>query len=137
LGLSIIHIHTWNLPLIVEWTSITAAAVGEELVFRGYLIERIEVLTGSSFLAIVSSSLLFGIWHLPLWGAGDIIFAVAWGVEYAVFYVWRRDLVASMFMHFMTDALESKDIAFSVQHFARHYWVLSIYLRVAGYWLSG
>lgn len=39
--------------------------MGEEIVFRGYLMERFRTLTNSGVWAVVISSLMFGIWHFP------------------------------------------------------------------------
>lgn len=43
-GLTMFRVRTWDSPPVVDWLSILAAAFGEELVFRGYLIERTETL---------------------------------------------------------------------------------------------
>lgn len=39
--------------------------MGEEILFRGYFMERFRILTDSKVWAVVISSLLFGIWHFP------------------------------------------------------------------------
>jgi membrane protease YdiL (CAAX protease family) len=39
---------------------------GEELVFRGFLLSRIEQITNSRVIAVIVSSVLFGLWHYPL-----------------------------------------------------------------------
>ena len=117
----------------MEWTSNLAAAIGEELAFRGYIIERVEDLTNSTAVAIIASSLLFAVWHLPLWGPGETIFAGAWGILFALFYVSRRDLIACMFTHLLVDATESKDIGFSAGPYPWGYWAFSIYFRVRGH----
>jgi len=129
-GLSGIHIRTWELPPILDWASITGAVLGEELVFRGYLIERCEALTGSTVVAITASSFLFAFWHLPLWGVGGVIINGAWGILFALLYVWRRNLTACMFTHFLADAIGSADIAFSLAPYRWGYWAFSIYFRV-------
>lgn len=39
---------------------------GEELVWRGYFLDRAREITGSGIWAVVLSSLLFGLWHYPI-----------------------------------------------------------------------
>lgn len=39
---------------------------GEEIIFRGYLLERIHDMTGSGIKAVIISSVLFGVWHFPV-----------------------------------------------------------------------
>lgn len=42
------------------------AGPGEEIIFRGYLLERIHDMTGSGIKAVIISSVLFGVWHFPV-----------------------------------------------------------------------
>ncbi|WP_051115591.1 CPBP family intramembrane glutamic endopeptidase [Clostridium pasteurianum] len=39
--------------------------MGEEMLFRGYFMERFRTLTDSWIWAVVMSALMFGIWHFP------------------------------------------------------------------------
>jgi uncharacterized protein len=39
--------------------------MGEEILFRGYFMERFRILTDSGICAVVISALMFGIWHFP------------------------------------------------------------------------
>jgi membrane protease YdiL (CAAX protease family) len=38
---------------------------GEEFIFRGYFFSRIATATHSKLIALIASSLLFGLWHFP------------------------------------------------------------------------
>jgi len=44
---------------------IVFVGMGEEILFRGYFLERFKTLTGSVAWAIILSSILFGAWHFP------------------------------------------------------------------------
>jgi len=90
-------------PPILEWSSIIAASVTEELVYRGYFISRISTLTNRPLLAVLFSCTLFGFWHFPLWGARGVVSAGVWGILVTLFFLWQRDLPACMIMHFLTD----------------------------------
>jgi membrane protease YdiL (CAAX protease family) len=45
--------------------------MGEEILFRGYFMQRIEELSGSKKMSVVLSSVIFGLWHFP--GGQDFI----------------------------------------------------------------
>jgi uncharacterized protein len=80
------------------------AAVVEEILFRGYLIEKVRQLTGSSILAIAVSVAAFTYAHLAGWGLVHLIPVFGAGVIFALLYVWKRDLGSNMIAHFITDA---------------------------------
>lgn len=84
---------------------VVRAAVAEEAIFRGYAIERIEALTGSTTLAVIISAAMFGYAHLAFWGWAPALNVAAGGLVLALVYVWRRDLGANILAHFIVDAI--------------------------------
>lgn len=38
---------------------------GEEILFRGYFMQRIEAVSGSKKISVVISAVIFGLWHFP------------------------------------------------------------------------
>ena len=93
-------------PLSVSmWaTALTVmrAGVAEEIFYRGYAIERIEALTGSRWLAALIPLLAFAAFHYRQGWAG-IFVALVLGAILTGFYMWKRNLVANMFAHFLVD----------------------------------
>jgi len=81
------------------------AALVEEVVFRGYAIERIGDLTGSRALGAVLSVVAFAYGHLAFWGWAPLIGVSFAGAVLAGLYLWRRDLAANMIAHFIVDAV--------------------------------
>jgi len=81
---------------------ILIVAVSEETIFRGYLILRLKSITGSSFAAVIISSIIFSIGHGYEGPAGVIIVGIM-GASFAVIYMWRKNLIAPIVMHFMQD----------------------------------
>jgi membrane protease YdiL (CAAX protease family) len=79
------------------------AAVVEEIIFRGYLIEKVRQLTRSSALAVGLSVIMFTYAHLSGWGVVHLIPVFAAGVIFATLYVRRHDLPSNMVAHFITD----------------------------------
>jgi membrane protease YdiL (CAAX protease family) len=92
----------YALPWIVRlW--MLSVLVCEEIMFRGYFIERVEQLTGRTWIAAALSCILFGLAHASGWGFGYIFVVAAVGASYATLYVRRRNLPACMIIHFVTD----------------------------------
>lgn len=79
------------------------AAVVEEILFRGYMIEKVRQLTGSTLLAITVSVATFTYAHMSGWGLVQLIPVFGAGVILALLYVWKRDLPCNMMAHFLTD----------------------------------
>ena len=88
---------TWLLSLIV-----IRAGVVEELCYRGYAIERLHALGLPRGLAAGVPLLIFGVGH---WTGGwaNIVIALVLGGMLALFFIWRRDLVANMIGHWFVD----------------------------------
>lgn len=82
---------------------VTRAAVAEELLFRGYPIERLRELTGGFVPAAILSCAAFTYAHLASWGAAQLIVAGYGGVVLTILYVWRRNLWANMLAHWIAD----------------------------------
>jgi membrane protease YdiL (CAAX protease family) len=80
-----------------------SVSVCEEIMFRGYFIERVEQLTGRTRIAAALSCILFGLAHASGWGFDYIFVVAAVGASYAMPYVCRRNLPACMVVHFVTD----------------------------------
>lgn len=88
---------TWLLSLIV-----LRAGVVEELCYRGYAIERLHALGLPRGLAAGVPLLIFAVGH---WTGGwaNILIALVLGGMLALFFIWRRDLVANMIGHWFVD----------------------------------
>jgi uncharacterized protein len=76
----------------------------EELFFRGYAIERLESI---GFGRVLSAAIPLSIFALTHWTGGipSVIIALAGGTVLTLFYLWRRDLVANMIGHGLSNFL--------------------------------
>ena len=100
-----------NLPAYIGWLVITwvAAAFGEELIFRGYLMNRFAALGGGSAtawaIAILGQAVLFGAGHLYA-GVGSAI-TTSFGAIFTgiFFFVAGRNLWALIIAHGIWDSL--------------------------------
>jgi membrane protease YdiL (CAAX protease family) len=92
-------------PFWYRFVLVLRAAVVEEILFRGYIIEKVRALTGSPLLAIVISVATFTYAHLGSWGVVHLIPVFGGGVIFALLYIRKRDLPANMLAHFITDGI--------------------------------
>lgn len=91
------------LPLWYLCLTIIIVGAGEEWLYRGYAIERLEALTGNPWLAAGISLFAFALVHLPLWGSGVALTTVVSGGILTAVYLWRRDVMALILAHVATD----------------------------------
>ncbi len=94
-----------RLPLGLETGAVVVGGSVEELLYRGYALERIARLTGSTWTAAVVTVLAFGAAHVPFWGGVFSLSTVLAGTILTLFYVWRRDLWSTIVAHVVTDAV--------------------------------
>jgi CAAX protease family protein len=92
-----------ELTLQPIWFRVIAMFTGgivEEILYRGYAIDRLAVLIGQRWKGGVISAVIFGLAHIPTWG---VAFALGvdlpFGIVMTVFYLLRRDLIANMIAH--------------------------------------
>ena len=86
-------------PALRVFVALGAGAV-EELLYRGFAIERLSRLTGRPWVVGAIAATLFGLAHVPSWGLGFALSAdLPLGIYTTAFYLWRRDLVANMIAH--------------------------------------
>jgi membrane protease YdiL (CAAX protease family) len=91
-----------KLPLWLITAIVFRAGVVEELFYRGYAIERLQLIGFSRFWSVAIPLVIFSLGH---WsgGAANILIAFAAGLILTGFYLWRRDLAANMIGHGLVD----------------------------------
>jgi membrane protease YdiL (CAAX protease family) len=90
--------HSLPVTLLV----VIRAGISEEILYRGYAIERLQSLTGSRWLAAAISLAAFAGFHVRQ-GVAGIVLAAVLGAIITGFYLWKRNLVAAIFAHFLVD----------------------------------
>ena len=88
--------------LPVTTLAVIRAGISEEVLYRGYAIERLQALTGSRWIAAGISLILFAAFHFRQGFAG-VVLAFILGAILTAFYLWKRNLVANMVGHFLVD----------------------------------
>ena len=92
-------------PVWYRMIAVVGAGVGEEVVFRGFSVTRIAMLTGSIRFAALIALIGFYALHVPVWGWGFAVGGLVSGAGAMAFFVWRKDLLAMMVFHLSTDAI--------------------------------
>lgn len=92
-----------SLPVIVAL--ILTTAVTEEILFRGYSIERLRELTGYLSVAVAVSFGLFVLPHVLFFGPQWLLYHGLGAVLLYVLYIWRRNLWACMILHLLGNSL--------------------------------
>jgi membrane protease YdiL (CAAX protease family) len=89
-------------PPIALTLVVVRAGVIEELFYRGYAIERLQALTGSKWVAGGVPLLFFTAAHFK-GGVPGMAIAFVLGAVLTGFYMWKRNLGANIFGHFLID----------------------------------
>ena len=92
-------------PISYRITAFITAGVVEELLFRGYTITRLTMLTGNVWLAGALAMVALAALHVPYWGWGFAIIGLIGGALSTAFFIWRKDLLAMMVFHVFTDGV--------------------------------
>lgn len=80
------------------------AGVGEELLFRGYLMTRLERTGLPGWAIIMGTGLLFGMMHATGYGLIPALSkALFFGIPTAAYFWYRRRLAPLMLLHFLVD----------------------------------
>lgn len=91
-------------PAIYRIALVTRAAVCEEILFRGYPLERLREWSGNVWVAGIVSWVVFTYAHLSAWGAPQLIVAGFGGAMLTILYLWRRNIWSNMLAHWIADS---------------------------------
>lgn len=101
-----------NLPTLLLWLGIvwTAAAFGEEMFFRGFLVTRtLALFRGvpfASVLAVLIPAVLFGIGHFYYQGLRGLVTTTAIGIAFGTaFLLLKRNLWPLVVVHGLVDTI--------------------------------
>lgn len=88
--------------LTVAFLTVLRAGISEEVFYRGFAISRLEEMVGSKWIAAAISLVLFAGFHYRQGWAG-IFLAFTIGAVLTAFFLWKRNLLAAIFAHFLVD----------------------------------
>jgi uncharacterized protein len=84
---------------------IVTGGIFEEVIYRGFLTERLSELTGSRWVGGLLSLSAFAWMHYPLWGLGPVLTFYITGGFLTALYFWRGDLLTTILCHILVDML--------------------------------
>lgn len=88
--------------LTVALLTVLRAGISEEVFYRGFAIERMQEMFGSKWVAAGISLVIFAGFHYRQ-GLPGIFLAFVIGAVLTAFYLWKRNLLAAIFAHFIVD----------------------------------
>ncbi len=89
------------------WLSIwlvVSGSIAEEILYRGFVIERLGQITGNIWFGGLITLLWFNLLHLPLGWVYTISIVFPVSLLITILYIWRRDLFATIVAHFVFNA---------------------------------
>lgn len=92
-------------PALLLFTCITAG-VTEEIIFRGYLQQRIELIFKSPVAGIIISSVFFGLAHAFYGTIQQVAIPFAIGIIFSIYYFKYKNIYVLMVFHFLFDYIQ-------------------------------
>jgi uncharacterized protein len=89
------------LLLVVAMT----AGIAEEIAFRGVLIDHVGALLRSRHAGAIASVVVFSALHANAWRLTQLFFVLPSAIILTAFYLWKRDLLACILGHALTDTV--------------------------------
>ena len=94
-----------SLPFSVKVALVGTAVITEEILWRGYPIERVGELTGNLWIGAAVSVIVFVGVHYPAWGLVGAIPQTVFALILVGVYVWGRNVVTCMITHGVINAI--------------------------------
>ena len=107
-----------SLPVWLQLFVAITAGFTEEILFRGYAIERATLVTGNRIAGALIPILIFGVVHTPFWGLPHAIIACSTGFWLSLLYLWRRNLWVTITAHALLDGVLFVAIDLKAVHLA-------------------
>ena len=95
-----------KLDALPIWALVLAVCVGgscEEILYRGFAIRGVEVITGSTALAALLPLAIFAVAHVPLWGPAPAATTFVSGGVFVLVFLATRDLAPNVVSHVASD----------------------------------
>lgn len=93
-----------NFPWWILLLSVLTAGITEEILFRGYPLERLHEMTGNKWISGLISLIFFVAIHSTGWSIAHIIgVVIPLGIILTGLYFWQRNLLFVMIVHLVID----------------------------------
>jgi len=96
-----VHVLNKSMPLMI-FGAVTAG-VTEELIFRAYMVPRLELLFKNKYMPVIVSALLFSALHYRYLSVHELLFTFLFGIVCAIHYQWYRNISILIITHAVID----------------------------------
>ena len=93
-----------DFPIWLAIWIVLSSSIAEEILYRGFLIERLGQLTGNIWTGGLITLIWFTAMHLPLGVAYCLAIVLPTSALITALYIWRRDLIATIITHLVMNA---------------------------------
>ncbi len=93
-----------QIPMPARIALILTTGITEEIIFRGYLLERVAALARSIPVGALVSLVVFGLGHIGGWGIGGAVQITLWTIVITWLYASTRRVLPCVIMHMLNDA---------------------------------
>jgi membrane protease YdiL (CAAX protease family) len=91
-------------PFGVRAALVLTAGICEEILFRGYALERLQLFTKNIWVAGLIGTVAFTLAHVPRYGfAPDLIGVFLIAAVLSTVYIWRRNIAGCIVLHWLID----------------------------------
>jgi len=94
-----------SVPLSLSLLGAIANAIAEEVGFRGYALERLREIVGSTWLGAGIPYVVEVLCHAPTWGFHGMLLKAPMLLILVLLYLWQRSLAACIFAHLVADVI--------------------------------
>jgi uncharacterized protein len=92
-----------SMPLMLF--GVITAGVTEELIFRAYLVPRLDLLFKNKYMPVIISAFFFSLMHYRYGSITESIFTFFFGVVLAIHYQWYRNIKVLILSHALVDLI--------------------------------
>lgn len=94
--------------------ALITASFAEEIIYRGYAMERLLRLGVGPIVTVIVTQIAFALYHLKD-GMSSVIGVATIGSLFALYYVWTRNLWVTIIGHFFVDAMAIVGHVFNIR----------------------
>jgi uncharacterized protein len=91
-------------PLWLGLWIVFSSSIAEEVLYRGFVLERLGQVTGSIWIGGLITLIWFTLLHLPLGLTYTLMIVLPTSIMITLLYIWRRDLITTIIVHLVFNA---------------------------------
>jgi membrane protease YdiL (CAAX protease family) len=91
-------------PLWLGLWIVISSSIAEEVLYRGFVLERLGQVTGSIWMGGLITLIWFTLLHLPLGLTYTLMIVLPSSIMITLLYIWRRDLITTIIVHLVFNA---------------------------------